>query len=1317
MDDDKLSVPAEQRGRQAIASLVGYVHQLITTVAAWMRLGPDDCLLVEVAEDYAVLAQAALTMTQVKRETNGAALTLRRSDVGKAIVSLWQFSDANPGRDIRLHFLTTAVAGHEQGFQFPEGLTGIAYWARAALGGDVEPLRAFLCAQDWPADLQAFLAEAPPDQLRERIFRRITWLSGADQTTVVLDGLAARLGALALERDMMASDGERALPVLLLRVIENLFTVDRRLTRQAFEKAWEDATTLPVSIHVARQMLGRAVIAGQTTDRFADLAFGALPPRLARRQALVDRLAAIMVSGAVPWIHGSSGLGKSHLAQLLAARSNGVWHVVRLRGLDPAAMRQAFREAVSALDQTGLDGLVLDDLPVPLGEPLLSWVRAIVSEAARLELKVVVTSERAPLAPVGSHFAPWKIEAVAAPYLTAEDVAEIVTAAGGSAPDWAQIVHLTCGAGHPLFVDARIAGLASRGWPRGERLSGLIDSGDVNELEEVRNSVALRLLNELNPDTHTMLLRLSVLIGSFDRNLAMAVAEAYRPLARPGVLFEFLLGPWIEGSGQSRFKLSPLLMSAGLSGLGDAERVAVQTAVIEHLISRRPLPADFLSQLLIQSLATRNLRGLQFIAAAVLTAPDRSTIARACLPLAFLTSREGGRLVPENHGVSASLRLAQVVAVTAEPAHTGLAAVLAEAEAEFAAMPEPAATASRYTMLLMVLASESLEAVPSLWLPRLLEFIALVDGGAVPGEMREGFDAVDLGGLRQDQFFFVLRTNSIADVATLEALFDQLEVVAPDLRRSWLAAGPALLGGPPLFIQSAWSRAALSNALDASTAAAAYRRLAATAEAWGEADVAVECHRAVAVLLDEYLKSQDLALAHLDTADVAYPENTRLARTRATVLAHAERHEEAHRLLASLKAAYSSDEPLERALMLQAAATSAARTGARAEAADLFLEAWRVTDGLSSLAPGVRIGFLCDAIVELGAAGAWMRALEIYADAHLAAEEITNDQTDRTWVAIQAVSQIAQWLNATQEGRSALALADHPGTWSILKPHLPDDRSGAVDLHVGLARAALLENRLDLETGLVARFDAREAAGAVTPLSSLALRGGQIARAVDLRDVPRFLEVLPRIVAASHAGLAAKAAGTADVPMMIPVNAPDQWSSGEAEMARLLASELIAELLLDGNVEGATETAAELGRYAPALAGLLPATHGNVDLAAAAIDRISWLQTPGVPSAAALVQASFTVMQWLSAGSRPTLRTRLWPLVADGWRLVVRIRGAASAAAAPGGPELLQALEDDGGQLASYAALVRAGAAFTGTGLPADVVSTLERMAFPRPVG
>ena len=40
--------------RQAVDSLAGYAYQLYQTLSAWLALGPDEFLFVEVAEDYAV---------------------------------------------------------------------------------------------------------------------------------------------------------------------------------------------------------------------------------------------------------------------------------------------------------------------------------------------------------------------------------------------------------------------------------------------------------------------------------------------------------------------------------------------------------------------------------------------------------------------------------------------------------------------------------------------------------------------------------------------------------------------------------------------------------------------------------------------------------------------------------------------------------------------------------------------------------------------------------------------------------------------------------------------------------------------------------------------------------------------------------------------------------------------------------------------------------------------------------------------------------------------------------------------------------------
>lgn len=689
-------------------------------------------------------------------------------------------------------------------------------------------------------------------------------------------------------------------------------------------------------------------------------------------------------------------------------------------------MSQAVRDAIGSLDRPGLAGVVLDDLPIPLGEPLRHWVRALAAEAARLELRLVVTSERGPLAPVGGDLAPWGIDAIEAPYLTVAEVSEIVAAAGGDPGDWAQVVHLTCGFGHPLFVDARVAGLASRGWPKGERLSGLLDAGGVAKLEEVRTTVTLRLLNELDADAHTLLLRLSVLAGQFDRELAMAVAEAHRPLARPGALVEFLLGPWIEGRSGGRMKLSPLLSSAEATGLGDAERDAVRAAVVDHLVARRPLHADFLTQLLLQSLAARNMRGLMFVAGAVLTSGNRGAVARACIPLPFLSSGKSGRLVPEHPGISASLRLAQVIAVTAEPDHTALESVLDAADAEFATLPKPIRSGSRFTMLLAVLAAEALDIAPGVWMPRLLEYVAMTEGGSVPAELLEGLGRPDLGGLAEDQFFFMLRSNRIADVARLDELFSLLDGVPAERRSSWLAAGPALIGGPPLFIQSAWSNQAMAGTLDAAAAL------------------------------------------------------------------------------------------------------------------------------------GTRVG-------------------------------------------------------------------------------------GAT---------------------LAERFEERESDGRSCPVAALAVRGGQLAAAVDRRDLARFLELLPRFVATARWALEAKAAGRLDARGAPGAGDPADWTQMEAATARMASSELLAELLLDGDAGAARSAVDGLARLAPALAALIGPMRAGGDHVAAALGAIAWLLLPGVAEEASLLQVHFTLIQWLAAGSRPTLRLRVWRQVADAWRGLLDDEGTGDEPAA-----------------------------------------------------
>ena len=59
-------IPEGDPARQAIHSLRGYVYQALATALAWVDIGEHDRLFLEVAEDYAIIAQQALSLKAVQ---------------------------------------------------------------------------------------------------------------------------------------------------------------------------------------------------------------------------------------------------------------------------------------------------------------------------------------------------------------------------------------------------------------------------------------------------------------------------------------------------------------------------------------------------------------------------------------------------------------------------------------------------------------------------------------------------------------------------------------------------------------------------------------------------------------------------------------------------------------------------------------------------------------------------------------------------------------------------------------------------------------------------------------------------------------------------------------------------------------------------------------------------------------------------------------------------------------------------------------------------------------------------------------------------
>src|SRR5262245_62322181 len=94
--------------RQATDSIRGYVYQAYQSVLAWMRLGGEEVLFLEGAEDFDVHSADEVTATKVKDTAGSGAVTLRSGDAVSAINNLWRHKQNTQGKTIRLRFLTNA---------------------------------------------------------------------------------------------------------------------------------------------------------------------------------------------------------------------------------------------------------------------------------------------------------------------------------------------------------------------------------------------------------------------------------------------------------------------------------------------------------------------------------------------------------------------------------------------------------------------------------------------------------------------------------------------------------------------------------------------------------------------------------------------------------------------------------------------------------------------------------------------------------------------------------------------------------------------------------------------------------------------------------------------------------------------------------------------------------------------------------------------------------------------------------------------------------------------------------------------------------
>jgi hypothetical protein len=137
------------------------------------------------------------------------------------------------------------------------------------------------------------------------------------------------------------------------------------------------------------------------------------------------------------------------------------------------------------------------------------------------------------------------------PYLTEDEAKEIVRASGGDPDLWGRIAFAAGARGHPQLVHAFVMGIAARGWPRSELREIVIRGFSSDDTDAERDAARRSMVAALPEEARNLLYRLSLVIGRFDRPLALKIAEAPPPLRRGGELLDSLIGPWLEVVGHA----------------------------------------------------------------------------------------------------------------------------------------------------------------------------------------------------------------------------------------------------------------------------------------------------------------------------------------------------------------------------------------------------------------------------------------------------------------------------------------------------------------------------------------------------------------------------------------------------------------------------------------------------------------------------------------------------------------------------------------------------------------------------------------------
>ena len=385
-----------------------------------------------------------------------------------------------------------------------------------------------------------------------------------------------------------------------------------------------------------------------------------LPGVVADRSEFVRNLRKLVAATGLLNFHGSTRTGKTTLAKLVATADPECWTWWSGARRSARDVQRELRLVVGEVTRhSDINSVVLDDIdfsPTTLARVEESLGELLAVIRARRG-RVLITSQK-PLPQRLRHaFNVLSPQVIEIPRLSKDEIEQLAVNLG--CPNdhrktvWSRLVDATTG-GHPQLAAVYLFALRDRGWPELDATTIGLGSTAI----DAEKADARQLLAELTDDQQTMLLRLSIFPHVFRRDHAVAFAAESPPLARPGNVFDSLVGPWIEPLHAAYFAVSPLISDCARTALSPTDFQKLQITAAEILMRTEPRTTTEGAMAFSLVWQTKDEGRLVALTSNWIGLDDGlfAALATELLWFAYVATEPGQKLFPQNQTLSLALR-------------------------------------------------------------------------------------------------------------------------------------------------------------------------------------------------------------------------------------------------------------------------------------------------------------------------------------------------------------------------------------------------------------------------------------------------------------------------------------------------------------------------------------------------------------------------------------------------------------------------------------------------------------------------------------